>query len=448
MPFYYQHPKSLAHMYVAGRVVTLAFALIAVAAMWALAGRLYGAVAGTICALFLAVTPGFVYHAGFMSADVAMLAWMLLAMLCAVLAMQKRRMRWYIFAGIFVGLAAATRYQGAFAALAILAAHALAVEEYRIPLRRRIFDARLWLSGLAAIVVFCALDHYVFTRRGFLTELGNEFRSSRWLAVDRFDALLEFLKSGLGPVMAFFAIIGLAFMLIRNRFVARYREDFFLLFTYVPAAIFLIAGRPAMVRYLFPILPLAVISAGLIGAELLIAKPARRSGALLVLGVIVVAGVLAAGWAHCWSYAEMRAAPDVRTLAGEWIAKHVGKYESIGVLDDPWQFKTPPLDARYYRLIEIGQDAQRLGELAPDWFICSDYDLPPLAMRGPLEPQEEEFWRLLRGSGMYHEDARFERWPRFAEIRFGGRRAPHDMRYVNPRIFIYRRMWPPDSEVK
>ena len=438
LEYFFRHPKDLARWYLVGRVVTLLFALLAVWAVWRIGDLLYEPPAGFICALFLAVTPAFSYHAGFLTADVPALAWALVATLCAALAMREGRMLWYILGGVFVGLAAATRYQGAACALSVIGGHLCGHNEAHRPWAKRLFDARLWLAGGAAVVVFLAINPFVISRAGFLQELASEAQGGRWPDVGRGEALRHFLSAGLGLPLSLFAAVGLAFMLLRNVAVGVYREDCFVLIAYLPVAAVLLAGRPAMVRYLFPALPLATLCAGLVGTELIVARPAQRDRRLLALGITAVAVVAAAAWMHSMAYASLRRGLDPRNEAGKWIRDHVPEGASIGVIEDPWQFRMPPLDARVYRILVLGQDPQRLESLAPEWVVVSDFHRPPLALRGPLDEREEAFWHALRSGGKYGTAAVFARLPRFAGVTFGTWRDPHDMRYLNPRIVIFR----------
>ena len=451
--FAYAHPDALGRTYVVGRCVTLLFALVAVGAMYAIGNRLYAPPAGLICALFLAVTPAFSYHAGFMTADVPMLAWALLATLCAVLAMQDGRLRWYLLAGACVGLAAATRYKGVLCALTVIAAHALGHAEGHRKLCDRLFDRRLWLSGLTALVVFVLLNPYLvgvllvssfdepvrecILEGQLLNEFRGELRGSVWPTATRLGAVKATLGSGLGPPMALIALVGIAFMLVRNVVVARYREDLFILTAFLPVALLLFAGRPAMVRYWFPALPLATLAAGLIGTELVIARPAQKNRLLLACGVLTIMLVAALTWIQAMSYALLRAQPDVRTRAGQWLATCVQDGERIGVLEDPWQFRMPPLEMQAWPVVVTGMDADRLRESRPEWFVFSDYHLPPLAIRGPLNAEERAFWRELRRGGLYVRAATFKRRPTFCGLRIAPSIAPHDMRYLNPRIYVY-----------
>ncbi len=436
MAFYYKHPDQMARLYLAGRCVTLIFALIAVVAMWGTAGRLYGQVAAVVCAFFLAVCPGFAYHAGFMTTDVPMLACVLLTTYFSVRAMQEGELRWYLLAGVCVALSAATRYYGALSALALISAHAYSQTDQRRPIFRRIFDRRLWLAGAVAIILFLLIDPYVLND-GFMHELAGETRGAAWTGVSRGEALTQFAQSGLGIPLTMMAFAGLCFIVIRNIFVERYREDLFLLVAFVPAALFLLAGRPSMFRYLLPALPLFILAAGLVGTELIIAWPTRRNNFLLTTGVVAVALVALLALGNSFARALLKHAPDTRTAAGQWIEQNIPAGSTIGVIEDPWQFQMPPIDKKAYRVVIIGENPDELRTHLPEWFVYSDFQQPPLEIRGPLTPSEEKFWKTLKE--LYEEKHDEHRWAHISLMRFSRDEEPHDMRYVNPRIHILQK---------
>lgn len=435
----FRNPENFSRAYIVGRMVTFIFALIAIAAAWATAYKLYCSEAAVATALFLAVAPGFTYHADFMTADIPMLAWIMLCALFSVMAMRNGKMRWYLLAGACVGIAAATRYQGAFAALAVIAAHLLSERESGRPIRARLFDRRLWLAGAVAIGLFLAFNPYVITRPGFIAELSKELDGSRWPTAGRWEALSASLRTGLGLPLALISSVGFFFIVIRNIFVTRYREDIFLCVTFLPVSIWLFWGTPAMVRYWFAALPFAIFAAGLIGAELVIAKPTHKSRGLLAAGIAVISLVTLGAWMNSMAHAMLRRGTDVRLEAGQYIADKIPEGATIGVIEDPWQFRMPPIDMNYYEVIVTGMNPEALQNDPPYWFIFTDYHLPPLAVRGELNERERAFMRLLMRSGLY-EAAIFHRVPTFAGLRFGSPDAPHDMRYLNPRIYILRQL--------
>ncbi|MDP6699874.1 MAG: glycosyltransferase family 39 protein, partial [Candidatus Latescibacteria bacterium] len=123
--------------------------------VWAglLARRVFGARAGWMAACWLAVGVVHLRQSYLAGVDAAMTCFFVGAVWAAVRILQRDGMRDYVLAGGLVGLAAACKYPGALAGIAVVAAHLLA---RRSPLARG-----LWLSGAAALGVFAFSSPYV-----------------------------------------------------------------------------------------------------------------------------------------------------------------------------------------------------------------------------------------------------------------------------------------------
>jgi 4-amino-4-deoxy-L-arabinose transferase-like glycosyltransferase len=119
------------------RLARVASALMGAATAWwaaCLARRVYGERAGLAAGLFCAVGPLHVRQSGLAAADVPMALWYAGAVWAAVRLLEREGWKDYALAGALVGLAAATKYQGALAGAAVAGAHLLA--------RRPVLDLR------------------------------------------------------------------------------------------------------------------------------------------------------------------------------------------------------------------------------------------------------------------------------------------------------------------
>ena len=194
-----------------------------------------------------------------------------------------------------------------------------------------------------------------------------------------------------------------------------------------------------MVRYLMPVAPLPVL---LVAWAFLrihrkgVERRKRRTmlTAPVLLGVVLLAtGIQSFGFCRLFSDPEA----DTRTRAGEWIANNIPKGATIGVVSEPWQFELPPLNADRFRLVVVDQDPQALAEARVEFFVSSDLQFPPIAIRGPLNAPEAEFWaEVFESGGRYVVARRIEAWPYGRKLFL--RHGPHDMRYSNPVIVIAR----------
>ncbi len=443
--FYFQNPEKMADLYKVGRIITLVFAVGCVLVLCICARRLFGSEATGIAALALVLMPLFAINAHYMTADIPMLFWVCLTLLASVHILQGGG-RWaYAAAGIFLGLAAGTRYQGGLAAWAILMAHVLRVPEMPsdpdMPLAKRLVfritrERNIWLVAIVSLLVFLATNPYILIHtRQFAAEFLGEMRGSRNPNWGVFSMFI-FAESGLGFMLALAALAALWMTILH-----RDREIVFVVLAFgVPAAFLWLRG-PVMVRYMIPALPLPVLLIAWAFAAIhhrgcRIGKVAARWAAPVLAGAVLLFTAQQT-FSYCRLFSDPEA--DTRTLAGQYIARQVRPGTTLGVVSEPWQFEMPPLRREAGRVKMVPPDTDALEEFKPSLFVSSDFQYPPLAIRGPLTPEEAEFWRAVNGEGRtYTILKRFEAWPalRKAFLVHG----PHDMRYVNPVITLVMRV--------
>lgn len=435
MDFYFQHPGKMAGLYMVGRMVTLLFAVGCVVVVWGAGCRLFGSVGGAATALLLAAMGLFNVNARYMTADVPMLFWiaMVLWMCTHVLAGGGRK--WYLLAGVFLGLAAGTRYQGALAAGVIPAAHVL--REPRVKLRELVCAKNLWLAAAVSVGVFLLVNPYIVLRPGqFADELLGELRGSRSGGARARNFLL-FAVTGPGAALTIMFAAALV-----GGLKSRGRTVLFVLAGFGIPAVLLLIGNPVMARYMMPaalIIPLTVGWAlGKIHEQGIARKKKGAQYAAPALVILLVCATAIQAWAYGRMYVKPEA--DTRTRAGEWISDNLPVGASVGVVSIPWQFELPPLDETKYKIVVTDPahgDWRGRGKM-PQYFVTSDLQYPPVGVGGPLSAKKRKFWDEVTGRGdSWRVVKRFEAWPAGMDIflRYG----PHDMRYANPAIVVVRR---------
>ena len=164
--------------------------------------------------------------------------------------------------------------------------------------------------------------------------------------------------------------------------------------------------------------------------------------------------VLLAGGAQSIAYTGLYVPPTPRIEAGRWIAKNVPDGARVAILADretvpqppapvpadPWQFQLPPMDASRLRLVGIPLAPSVLAKVRPAYVVVGDYQLPPLANREPLSMDELDFMDALNDTTDYDKFP-FRNRPTFLGMIFepGFLLPPHDLRYADPGITVYRR---------
>lgn len=307
------------HLLVDGRdllaLVRGANTLLAVATVGAVAclgRRLYGVKEGLLAALILATMPLAVRFAHLAIVDTPAVFWSVMALLWAVRARQDGRVRDFLVAGIFTGLAAATKYPAVLVAVPVATAILL---DSRRPLRRSIWVVSGAVLSFALATPFVWLDagqfwsHFAdMGRTHLLAEPSTEEQA--WLYHLRYT-----LRHGLGIVAAVAVALSLLSSVRQRQW-----QEFVLLAGVVPLAAVLAFADSTFMRYALPLAPLLAL---LIGRLLGMGCKYPLVGGLVTL--TLVAEPL---------YASLRtryllSGQDTRIEAQTWLQTHLPQHQRL-----------------------------------------------------------------------------------------------------------------------
>jgi tetratricopeptide (TPR) repeat protein len=225
-------------------------------AICALLGRrLYGSLGGLVTGLFAAVMLLPVRFAHLAITDNPAVLWIAMALLWAVRMVQERG-RWDgAVAGIFVGLAAATKFPSALIAVPVVLAALL----IKPTLRQR----HLWIAAVSALATTLLATPYVFldwsTAWSFLTAMGKFHIFANEASPDEASLLYHVrhnLRYGLGAGGLVFAAGGILW-----RFRQMRPEEVVVLSGAVPFLILLASAESVFMRYLLPLVPMLALFA-------------------------------------------------------------------------------------------------------------------------------------------------------------------------------------------
>jgi len=214
--------------------------------------RLYGPLGGLLAALGLAVMPLAVRFAHLANTDTPMVLWIGLVTLWGVRIVQDRRLADCFWAGVFVGLAGATKYPGALVALPVGLACWLRVSSLR--------DKGIWLAGGASVLTFALASPYVVldasTAMEALGKMGEDHvltekhsSGTSWEHVLRVN-----LRYGLGLVGLVMLIPGLFWHPFQRR-----REEWVVVAGLIVFLLLLAVARSDFMRYALPLAPLVAV---------------------------------------------------------------------------------------------------------------------------------------------------------------------------------------------
>ena len=319
-------------------------ALIGTGCVWltyVLGRRLGGRATGLVAAALLAINALHISWSQIIRTDIHASLFMLAALVFATRVAERGRLRDYLLAGVFAGLATATKWPAATVFVAIVGAAAHVRVE---PVRRTLAAAAASLVAMVVASPFLLLDwrtvlgnvsgeispgHLGHNSAGFLTNLGFY--------------LLDTIGGSMGLIGLALVVGGGVMLAVRNP-VARA--------TLLPAAILFLAllctQNVYYARWLMPVMPMACIfaAAALVAIGRFAAGrlgTATRRGALAALALLVAYPSLAAAFA-----ATRERATDTRALAAGWGRAHIPagsrvlfEHLELSLRDQPWTILFP-----------------------------------------------------------------------------------------------------------
>lgn len=447
----FESPALLPHLspdplpyYLIGRVWSALAGTATVLVLYRAGKKLYSRRAGLAAAFLLAVLPLHLLYSHYAAVDVPVTFLVALSFLFSASVLSRRKLGDYLAAGAAAGLAAAVKYNGAFALFPLLAAHFLRPREGGERYRSRFADLLL-PAGLAAagLVFFLASPYALIETRQLYSDLLTQ---SRYLIHSGHGPIFIATKPGAlynlfyvlyyagGPVFWVLAIAGFLCALVKHR-----RADWLLLSFVIPYFILISIPVVKFSRFFIPLLPFLALWAG----RLFDLPPPRR----LPAAAAKAAAVLVLFWlgAQALAYTGVLARRDIRLEAKDWLEANLARPARVGLiktetglifLDDP------PIDRMLPDLV-VEQYDRLLPALArrPQYLVTTDFDYRQiLRLKEKYDIIRRDLWaEFLAGEQGYRELIVFQRRPRLLGIDFEGPFPPHDMLYNRPRIAVWER---------
>ena len=339
-----------------GRAMSALIGTLTVLVVIILGSRLYDRTVGLLAGILLAACALHIQNSRFLTVDVTLTFFVLLALSQMVRASLDGRASEFVFSGIAIGLATASKFSAMplFLPLAIAALHRWVVERQFLSVATRLLlavvaaAAAFALAQPYAILDFRAFIHDIFEQSTMVRNAGVFPYTVQYMGTVKYWYDIEQLVVwGMAPALGIVAVwatlvrVGVAWR-------TRRAEEWILLSWVVP--FFLITGwfEVKFPRYLLPIYPIMILWA----AESLVRW--NRSGRLLgrLAAPLVVAGTLAAAFAFMSIYTR----PHTVVTASEWMYRHVPPGSKIlsQHWDEGFPFSLPNHSASIYKVTEFG----------------------------------------------------------------------------------------------
>jgi 4-amino-4-deoxy-L-arabinose transferase-like glycosyltransferase len=309
------------------RLLTVFLFLGSIALAYHITQRYFGRFAARSLALLVATSGGLVVEAHFLTADMPVLFWMLVAF-CFMQNISLRGQRSdYLWAGFFIGIATATKYNGLAVGIAIPIAHLLRPGPRYW--KQELSDKKVYLSLGMVVVGFVAGNPFaLLTFSKFIEQFWYTYQATPiWdgSSPDQcsYGDFIFRLTEVIGLPSTLILAAGFLFslyLLFRSPQKDMERQGFILLLSICVPYYYMFGGFPHIeTRFVMPMVPFWMILSGPFWESIRIKKSIR-----FVLLIILV------GYnALCSFYVGKRFAEDPRIIAMHWVKTRIPANSSI-----------------------------------------------------------------------------------------------------------------------
>ena len=374
--YYLNNPTEMGRIYAAGRMLGV-FATLAIMVLLYLIGKnFFHQRVGLIAAFLFGVTPLIVVRNHYFSPYVFALFFVVASLYFSFQATAEDRLKNYILAGLLSGIAAGAVVIFGLSLVFPMFAGGLYYFSNRTRSSVKIILKGFCFSVVAAGVGFILTNPYLlvsgteflkemqFNKASFLWEL-EQFKTFHRSIPPFVYYLLNSLKTGFGWPLLLAALAGL-FTLKRKE---RRRENLLLALSFLLTLVFLGVSSPWFVRRSILLTPFLVLAAGNF-FNLLFVRPAWKP-----LGMILLAVVIGYNLLFSLAYDRIFLQKNVRDEAGAWINSNLPEGKSIGLVQMPAPYRTPPFAFYKFRLLSVGLNKNLLEKEKPAYLILNEYDL-------------------------------------------------------------------------
>ena len=418
--------------FIIGRLITVLLGVLTIYVVYKLAKKIHNPILGIVASIFLGFNFVHIQFSQVVKLDVPSTLFILLSFYYCYLLLEDRRLKYYIFSGIFAGLAAATKHPAGIFIFVLVFSHLLTIKNMKDIVNRA------FLTSIACYIVtfFIFSPHYIFHPEklfswiSYLALERPDYKTFTMLAYD-YDVqntygvfFLKYLPSAMGPIFAVLTLPSIIYLAFK-----RTRKDVLLIS--FPIIFFIIVGFQANTfpRYWVPIYPfLSIIVAIFIINMLKIVLKKSEYRVFILAGITLTIIIFPAFSAMRYNYQISQ--KDTREIAKEWVEKNIHENTKLAMeiygpaLNETVEsFRDSRMRSSHEYLIEL-YDPQTLdkGSITegkyvlmaiqrhPEWkkyYIYSDFTLA----HKTLEYYREQGYKYLIVNS--YQYARFMRLPEF-----------------------------------
>jgi len=422
--YYFLNPGQIGLMFTYGKLVSAVFVSCSVFYIYLCGEVLFNKRTGLIASFLFAVTPAIVIWSHYLNPHAFTIFWMMLSLFTGFKIYKHENRKAYIYSGFTSGITAGSLLIYGLILFALpLIQFTKNIEKGFKKAIISLFDKNMWFALGAFIFGFIAVNPYWLVS---IKQVFREFHmaSTYWQFSPSFANISYYARHvimyGLGFPLWFIAILGLLFVFHNHR-----KKDVLLIILLLTPLIYFAFSTTRHMHYGLFIYPFLV----LLGARFLdwfiSGKKVKK-----ISGLIVLFAVFIYTFAYSLSMDVAAGRKNTKTSAGEWINSNIPPGSSVGLLDMPSPWRTPPFNFFKYEIVNIYWDKTLLENYEPLYVVVTEYQW----LRGKDYGQLKEYLKD------YIELRRFEEYPRILGMSF--RRdgsSPWDWADINPEVIVFIR---------
>ena len=306
------------------RFLTVLHFLGSVVLLYLLGRQFFGRTSARVIAVLFATSAGFIAFSHFLTADIPVMFWMLVAVFFSARAMLQPAGLYYVLAGLFTGIATATKYNGLAVGISIPVAHVLS--HFASDKRTMLFDQKLIVGVISVPLGFLLGNPYaLLDYRRFVSDfVYNYVTTPVYGGIVEGTSYFKFLLSsfeffGIPASIVFAGAMGFSLYWLATKGPVG-KEKHFLLLTYSVLIVYFLkfgAFPRFATRFALPVFPLVLLATGPFWSSI-------RAKATYALSIPLIAYGIT-----CSFYVGKRFYEDPRMAAQVWVRKEVAVKASI-----------------------------------------------------------------------------------------------------------------------
>lgn len=311
------------------RLLSVSFDLGTILLTFLLGRKLLASRMALLPAAIVAVSPLHISNSRLIAVDAQLAFFFVLSLFFVLKLLDSENRKTYLLAGLFIGLAAATKYTGALLLGVLTLSHVLRLRSKKMLPGTHV---SLFLAVIVSALTFLVLNPFIFTdREVFLNDFSYEqhHMSEGHLGIDSAESSVLYYLLSVVPFGFGWAVLPLFCIGLLTVFSSRRPDTICVMASSVFYLAMISSWEMRAERYLLPIGPmialLAVVGLAFVWDEVLRRIPSFPRVIPLIISMFVLVP-MAIGTVQ---YHQSFALPDTRTLVRNWMVENVARGAAI-----------------------------------------------------------------------------------------------------------------------